>query len=349
MTILKQLLIAVFALVAGIAVPRANADDRLDMIWPKRIQPGDTIAIVAPAGPVEHKDFDPGLKRIKDRGYKVKMRDDMFAVEGYLAGTDERRATELMDAFLDPEVDAILTARGGYGVMRILDRLDYEQIRKHPKAVLGFSDITALHAALNRKAGLVSFHGPGPASGFGKEEPPSDFTVKYLLRALEDNGDQGAYTIEVPERVAKVDSFGKGKARGRLTGGNLSLISCLEGTPYALDCDDAILLIEDVNEAPYRIDRMIMQLKLAGKLKQVKGVVLGQFTTEYVREDKLTDDRRFDTQGVLRQYFEHLGVPVLVNFPVGHHKQNCTLPLGGQVEIDADKKELRVLGPHMRG
>jgi muramoyltetrapeptide carboxypeptidase len=323
----------------------ASADERLEMIWPKRLQPGDTLMIVAPAGPVEHKDFDRGLQRIKDRGYRVKMRDDMFAVEGYLGGTDDRRAEELMEAFLDPEVDAVIAARGGYGVMRILDRLDYGKIRDHPKAVLGFSDITALHAALNRKAGIVSFHGPGPASGLGKEKPPTDFTVKYLLRALEDDGQERDYTIEVTEAVAKVGSFGHGKARGWLTGGNLSLISALEGTPYAIDTKDAVLLIEDVNEAPYRIDRMLRQLKLAGKLDEIKGAVLGHFTTEYVREDKLTDDARFDTQGVLRQYFENAGVPVLVNYPVGHHDQNCTLPLGGVVEVDADQRALRVLTP----
>src|SRR4051812_15683286 len=244
--------LAIYAFTA-VFCSQVAAADPLEMIWPKRLKPGDTVAVVAPAGPVDHKLLDLGLKRIKDRGYKVKMRDDIYDVEGYLAGTDERRAKELMDAFLDPEVDAVITARGGYGVMRILDSLDYDKIRKHPKAVLGYSDITALLAALNRKAGLVAFHGPGPASGLGTEEGPTDFTVKYLVRALEDNSDKNGYTIEVPESVAKVDSFGKGKARGRLTGGNLSLISAIEGTPYAIDCNDAILFIEDVNEAPYRI------------------------------------------------------------------------------------------------
>jgi muramoyltetrapeptide carboxypeptidase len=311
------------------------------------VSPGDTVMLVAPAGPVERDQLLRGKRRIEERGYKVKMRDDIFAVEGYLAGTDDRRADELMEAFLDPEVDGVITVRGGYGVMRILDRLDFDAIRKHPKVVLGFSDITALHSALNRNAGLVSFHGPGPASGLGGEKAPSDFTVKMLLQAVEggsgESASAGGYEIEVPESVAKVDSYGKGKARGRLVGGNLSLISALEGTPYSIDTEDAILLVEDVNEAPYRLDRMFRQLKLAGKLDQIKGAVLGHFTTEYVREDKLTDDARFDTQGVLRQYFKDAGIPVLVNFPVGHHDQNCTLPLGAQVEVDADKKTLRVV------
>jgi muramoyltetrapeptide carboxypeptidase len=277
------------------------------------------------------------------------MRDDIFNVEGYLAGTDERRAEELMEAFLDDDVDGVLCVRGGYGCMRILDQLDFDQIRKHRKVLLGFSDVTALHAALQAKAGLVSFHGPGPASGLGSEKGPTDFTAQSLIQAIE-SGELSAatgrsgYTINVPESVAKVASYGAGKATGRLVGGNLSLISALEGTPYAIDCRDAILLIEDVNEAPYRIDRMLAQLKLAGKLAQIRGAVLGQFTTEFVREDKLTDDARFDTNGVLAQYFKDAGIPVLMNYPIGHHDQNATVPLGAQVEIDADNRMLRVLG-----
>jgi muramoyltetrapeptide carboxypeptidase len=315
------------------------------MTWPELLQPGDTVMFVAPAGPPKKDEILRAKQRIEDRGYKVKMRDDIFDVEGYLAGTDERRADEMMEAFTDNEIDGVLCVRGGYGVMRMPDRLDFDVIRDHPKAVLGYSDITALHAALQAKANLVSFHGPGPASGLGAEKGPTDFTAKTLLQAIEQHDADDGYTIEVPESVAKVDSYGSGKARGRLVGGNLSLISALEGTPYAIDCDGAILLIEDVNEAPYRIDRMLAQLKLAGKLEQIRGAVLGQFTEEYVREDKLTDDQRFDTQGVLAQYFKDAGVPVLVNYPIGHHKQNATVPLGAEVEIDADAKTLRIL-PH---
>jgi muramoyltetrapeptide carboxypeptidase len=321
------------------------------MLHPKRLHPGDTVMFIAPAGPPKKDEVLSAKQRIEDRGYKVKMRDDLFNVEGYLAGTDQRRAEELMEAFLDDEVDGVLCVRGGYGCMRILDQLDFDKIRQHPKVLLGFSDVTALHAALQAKAGLVSFHGPGPASGLGSEKGPTDFTAASLCQAIESDESASAggdatndYTIEVPDSVAKVAAYGAGKATGRLVGGNLSLISALEGTPYAIDCRDAILLIEDVNEAPYRIDRMLAQLKLAGKLAQIRGAVLGQFTTEFVREDKLTDDARFDTNGVLAQYFKDAGIPVLVNYPIGHHDQNATVPLGAQVEIDADARTLRVLG-----
>jgi muramoyltetrapeptide carboxypeptidase len=342
-------LLAAWCIVAPSTYGFASAAERIEMLHPKRLQPGDTVMFIAPAGPPKKDEVLLAKQRIEERGYKVKMRDDLFNVEGYLAGTDERRAEELMEAFLDDEVDGVLCVRGGYGCMRILGQLEFDKIRQHPKVLLGFSDVTALHAALQAKAGLVSFHGPGPASGLGSEKGPTDFTAASLCQALENGepasaGGRSGYTVNVPENVAEVASYGAGKARGRLVGGNLSLISALEGTPYAIDCRDAILLIEDVNEAPYRIDRMLAQLKLAGKLAQIRGAVLGQFTTEFVREDKLTDDARFDVNGVLAQYFKDAGIPVLVNYPIGHHDQNATVPLGAQVEIDADARTLRILG-----
>ena len=342
--VLHALYIIAIALTCSFTVVQAAESQKL--VWPKRLSPGDTVALIAPAGPPKRDEVMRFKNHIEQRGYKVKMRDDIFDVEGYLAGTDERRAEEFNEAFADPEVDGVLCVRGGYGCMRMLPLVDFDQVKKHPKLLLGFSDITALHAAMN-KAGIVSFHGPGPASGLGSEKGPTEFTGKYVLRAVEASPDSpaGPYTVEVSKDVTEVDSFGKGKATGRMVGGNLSLISALEGTPYAIDTKGAILIIEDVNEAPYRIDRMIQQLKLAGKLDGIKGAVLGKFTEDFVREDKLTDDKRFDTTGVLRQYFEDLGVPVLVNYPIGHYPQNCTVPLGGEVEIDADAKTLRILAP----
>jgi muramoyltetrapeptide carboxypeptidase len=341
-----QLAFCLAATVFTCSVAILHAAEGQKLVWPKRLSPGDTVMLIAPAGPPNREEVMRFKDHIEQRGYKVKLRDDVFDVEGYLAGTDKRRAEEFNEAFADPEVDGVLCVRGGYGCMRMMPLIDWEAVKKSPKLLLGFSDVTALHAAMN-KAGIVSFHGPGPASGLGSAEGPTDFTAKYVLCAVEASPESpaGPYTVEVPKDVSEVDSFGKGKATGRLVGGNLSLISALEGTPYAIDTKDAILLIEDVNEAPYRIDRMIQQLKLAGKLDGIKGVVLGKFTEDFVREDKLTDDKRFDAMGVLRQYFENLGVPVLANYPIGHYPQNCTVPLGGEVEIDADAKTLRILAP----
>lgn len=333
-----------------VAMPSAVARDsseRLQMIWPARVKPGDTIAYVAPAGPVERDLVMAAKKKMEERGYHVKFDESLFEVDGYLAGSDERRAKELMAAFTDPEVDAVAAVRGGYGAMRILDKLDYDAIRANPKILIGYSDITALHLALNRQAGLVTFHGPGPASGLGGPNQPTEFTGHCLVQAIEAGGapESGEYEIVVPGDVTEVVAFGTGKARGRLVGGNLSLISDLEGTPYAIDTQDAILMIEDVGEAAYRIDRMLRQLKLAGKLDQIKGAVLGQFTDSTAREDKLTDDPKYSVNGVLRQYFENAGIPVLMNYPIGHFRENCTVPIGGQVVVDADRGVLTVLGP----
>jgi muramoyltetrapeptide carboxypeptidase len=345
-TRLKMQLVSVMAVAVWAASELGAAAEPQKMVWPKRLSPGDTIALIAPAGPPDREQVMRFKDHVERRGYKVKLRDDLFDVEGYLAGSDERRAKEFNEAFADPEVDGVLAVRGGYGCMRMMPLIDWDVVKANPKLLLGYSDITALHAGMNR-AGIVSFHGPGPASGLGSEEGPTEFTGKYVLRAVEATPESpaGPYTVEVPKDVSDVGSFGKGKATGRLVGGNLSLISALEGTPYAIDTKDAILMIEDVNEAPYRIDRMLQQLKLAGKLQQIKGAVLGKFTEDFVREDKLTDDKRFDTNGVLRQYFADLGVPVLANFPIGHTWMNCTVPLGGEVEIDADAKTLRILAP----
>ncbi len=331
------------------------------MIWPAPLRPGDTIMFVAPAGELDRDRMMVAKDRLEALGYRVKMRDDLFAREGYLGGSDERRAAELMEAFLDPAVDAIFPGTGGYGTMRILDRLDYAAIRANPKMLIGFSDITGLHAAINRHAGLVTFHSPMPAGAFSAEPGAfAPFTEKYFFRALTEPIGAG-YEIEVPPlqgpppaagealspaEVPQTSTLGHGKARGRLVGGNLSLISALEGTPFAIDTTDAILLIEDVREAPYRVDRMLRQLQLAGKLAQLRGAVLGQFTRNYDREDDArVPDPRYGTDGVLRQYFENAGIPVLMNFPLGHYPQNATLPLGAEVEVDADAGVLRILPP----
>lgn len=323
------------------AAASLHADQPL--AWPPPLPAGGTIQLVAPSGPADRERTEAARVRLEQLGYRVKLRDDLFEKLGYLAGDDARRAEELMEALLDPEVDAVFPLHGGYGAMRILDRLDYDAIRRNPKIVVGFSDTTALHAALNRKSGLVTFHSPAPQSFFGKPGKRNRFAWQYFERAIFST-DRSSYKIVVPEEVGQPESLGRGQATGRLVGGNLSLISALEGTPYAIDCRDAILLIEDLREAPYRVDRMLQQLELAGKLDQLRGAVLGAFTLNYDREkDQITDDPRFSVDGVLRQYFADRGIPVLMHFPVGHQRHNATLPLGGQVRIDADEATLEVL------
>lgn len=326
--------------------PRAIPEPPLSMMQPPRLERGDTVMLVAPAGDVDRESILQAKEKLERRGYRVEMRRDIFDQEGYLAGSDKRRARELMQAFTDRKVKAIFAARGGYGTMRILDRLDYDVIRANPKIVTGFSDITGLHLALNRQAGLVTFHAPTSLWLLADEGEEVSFTERYFFMAIAEQEAvrQRGYTIEIPDDAPRPATLGRGRARGRLVGGNLSLISALEGTPYAIDTRSAILLAEDTREAPYRVDRMLRQLQLAGKLAELEGAVLGQFSRSYDREeDQMTDDPRFTVEGVLRQYFEPLGIPVLMNFPVGHRLFNASLPLGGEVEIDADRGTLRIL------
>ena len=363
--------------VIGLLSATTFAEQQRPLVQPALLKPGDTIMFVAPAGELERDRMLLAKRKLEERGYKVKYRDDLFEVDGYLAGSDQRRAEEMMQAFTDPEVDAIFPGTGGYGVTRMLDLLDFDVIRQHPKLVVGFSDITALHAALNKQAGFITYHSPAPMYALGGDKPMMPFTERYFYRAIEGSPESSqAYTIEYvggddKNKVPQPYSLGKGKARGRLVGGNLTLLAALEGTPYAIDTTDAILLVEDVGEAPYRIDRMLQQLKSAGKLVKLRGVVVGQFTDTVPTVSKAVQfvafvvkcsrrvlrlffkmpeaykrkfNPRFTAKGVLKQYFEPLGVPVLMNFPIGHAKMNCTLPLGGEVEIDADKKTLTVMG-----
>lgn len=316
-------------------------------IKPPALRPGDTIALVAPAGPLERDRVEWARGRLHRLGFHLQVPKNIFRKRGYLAGDDQVRAEELMAAFRDPTVKAIFPGTGGYGTTRILDLLDYDVIRRNPKILLGFSDITGLHLALQRKTGLITFHGPLLMYGLGSRENLTEFSAEYLWRALlaksyfdwaGDPVDEG-YSYFIPPEVATVRTISPGKARGRLTGGNLSLVCTLMGTEYEIDTDGKILFLEDTNEEPYRIDRYLSQLRLGGKFDKVAGVMLGHYTgcESKKGEDSLT------LEHVLADYFSELRVPVIVNFPAGHNRQNTTLPMNAMVELDADARRVRVL------
>lgn len=310
----------------------------------RALQRGDTIALVAPAGPVDRERIERAVGRLEEAGFRIKTYGDLYRKWGYLAGEDETRADELMQAFADPEVAAIFPARGGTGITRLLDLLDYTLIRRHPKIVTGFSDITALHAALFREAGLVTFHSPNPMDGLGMPDGFTDLSARSFWRAILADSYLGRKTrgYEVPllecERERLVTQV-PGKAQGTLVGGNLALVCSLLGTPYEIDTTDNLLLLEDIGEQPYRIDRFLSQLRLAGKLDVLAGVVLGQFTDCDPPEGKPS----LTLAEIFEGYFAYLGIPVLQNFPTGHTPDNATLPLGVEVELDADAKRLNVL------
>jgi muramoyltetrapeptide carboxypeptidase len=296
---------------------------------------------IAPAGELDEVRMTRAKERLEAMGFKVKHRDDLYRQTGYLAGPDETRAEELMQAFEDPEVDAIFPGTGGYGTTRILNLLDYDTIRKNPKILIGFSDITGLHLAINRKTGLVTFHTPNPMWGIGSEDNLSDFSATYFWRALlkesyfDADGKRLApgWTYEVPEDIDQPSVLTPGKGRGRLIGGNFSLVAATMGTPYEIDTRGAILFVEDVREAPYRIDRFLSTLKLAGKLDDLNGVILGKFTRTQ-REGE--EPSEFSVKEVFEMYFKDADYPVIYEFPAGHFKQNATLPIGAMFELEAD-------------
>jgi muramoyltetrapeptide carboxypeptidase len=315
---------------------------------------------VAPAKYLDKVRMTLAKKRLEEMGFKVRVPEKLFRKQGFLAGSDDERAAELNAAFADPEVDAVFPGTGGYGTTRIVDKLDYDVIRSNPKILVGFSDITALHLAINQRTGLLTFHSPLPEYGLGGEDNLSPFAGKWFWRALlaENYGDASrersrGYTIftkagdigksdeaSIFDGVPPVATLVDGKARGRLIGGNLSVLHALMGTPYEIETDGKILFLEDVGEAPYRVDRMLSTLRLAGKFDRVGGVILGAFTA---REGEAKWDDDSSISDVLRDYFAKLGVPVVANFPVGHVRYNATLPVGALVELDARHQSVTLL------
>ncbi|TWT78423.1 putative murein peptide carboxypeptidase [Posidoniimonas polymericola] len=308
---------------------------------PRALRPGDTIMLVAPAGELNKKRVMLAVERLQERGFKVVVPDTLFRQRGYLAGTDEERAEELMRAFRDPEVDAVFPGTGGYGVTRMLPLLDWEEIARHPKIVIGFSDITALHLAIAAKCNLVTFHSPNPQYGLGSDDDLTPYSAKYFWRnilASENTGPQG-FRYEQPASVGPLKRIAGGRVEATATGGNLSLLAATIGTPYEVITDGRILFVEDVREAPYRIDRMLSQLKLAGKLDKLAGVVLGQFRDC----DEKDDEGSLSLAQVFDDYFADAPYPVVSNFAAGHVSQNGTVPFGVPCRLDAEALTFEVL------
>jgi len=308
----------------------------VDVFKPEALKKGDTIAIVAPSGPVRGDSLKRGVHLFEKIGLRVKLGDSVLQQWGYLAGKDRERALDFMRAWEDPEVKGVIAARGGYGAMRILPLLDFESIRKTPKVLMGYSDITALHLALWKEARLVTFHGPVAEVWSPEMEAYSFQCVKDTLMGIWPPGD-----LPLPESPddagSKPRSFSiieEGRASGRLIGGNLSLIASTIGTPWEVDTRGCILFLEEVGEKPYRIDRMLCQLRLAGKLEDAEGFCIGDFTD--CEGDPDSHIPSFSCSDVLQQYFGHTGKPCLANVPAGHGKYNAVLPLGIRVEIEAN-------------
>jgi len=293
---------------------------QIAVVKPQRLRPGDTLGIVAPAGPYDSDQLSQGVSVLESLGYTIKIPEDLCRPHGFLAGTDLQRAAFVNAFFADKDVKGIICARGGYGSMRILDLLDYEVIHTNPKVFAGFSDITALHSVINNRCGLVTFHSP-VVTYLGKADAS---TIQSLS-----SGIASVHPVEIVLKEAEI--LQKGKAVGRVCGGNLRTLCHLIGTPYAPDFTDGLLLLEEVNESPYRLDRMLFQMRMAGCFDRVRGVMLGAF--------EACGDMN-SVFSVVRSIFEELNIPVLAGFDIGHGSTNLTLPLGLPATLDTDRKSL---------
>lgn len=346
--------------------PPAPAPRRLK---PRRLRKGDLASLVAPSGSTSGPDrVEASVRALESLGLRVKASPHCADVYGYLAGDDATRARELESAFLDPETAAVICLRGGYGTPRILDRIDYSIVAAHPKVFLGYSDITALHAAFRRFAGLVTFHGPMPSSDMVPElDPESRASLEAVLF-----GDAGSQSAGAPWIIGAPRSSGApritsaprpdsvlrpgpvrilnpggrpftnlsgGIAEGELVGGNLSLIAAAMGTPWELDAAGKILFIEDIDEAPYRIDRMLNHLRLAGVFDRCAGVLIGSWT----RCDPPAGKASLTIEEIFRDLILPCGKPVLAGIAAGHGSPNLTLPLGIAYRLDADAPSLEML------
>ena len=303
-------------------------------IKPKRLYPGDTIGVIAPAGPGDLDLSMAGVSWLGEQGFRVELGMNVQQNLGYLAGSDAERAADINAMFASPTIDGIVCLRGGYGTMRLLDLVDYECIRAHPKVFVGYSDITALHLSIGQRTGLVTFHGPMIASDMGKGL--SDYTWDSFSRAIPMNKPLGA--VCNPPDFLCPEFIVEGRAQGYLTGGNLSLIVSTLGTPYEIDTRGKILCLEEVGEAPYRIDRMLTQLILAGKLRDAAGIVVAVCSG-----CDMDDPPGFTLEEVLCDRLGNLNKPVLYNLHFGHTKEKATLPLGVMARIGTDIGGLEII------
>lgn len=307
------------------------------LLKPRRLFEGATVGLISPGGVIsDPADIAHVEDTLRSLGLRTVRGRHVLDRRGYLAGTDAHRAEDVHSMFTDPNVDAVLTLRGGWGCNRILPLLDYEMIRAHPKILMGFSDITSLLIALYARSNLVTFHGPVGISTW------NDFTVDYATRVLVEGA---AITMRNPRRIGPRGPIGEGriltirsgKSRGRLVGGNLSVLVSMIGSSYLPDWDGHILFLEDTREDVYRVDRMLTQLSLAGILPRLAGLVFGQCT------GCDADDPSLTLRDVLHDHVFPLGIPCFYGSMIGHIRDKFTVPLGVEADIDAATGTIRML------
>lgn len=299
------------------------------MIAP-HLNPGDCIGIIAPAGPITEAQLSNSMGKISHAGYQPLAADSALSRHGYLAGSDEERAAQINGMFANPDVKAIICARGGYGTTRILDLLDYDLIKKNPKIIGGYSDITALVMAIWKKTNLVTFH----SSMLVPED--TDYTRTSMWNIF-GNGKKGT-KIKCEAGTADGVVMKPGRCQGTLIGGNLTLLESLIGTKYDYNLHNKILFIEEINEPPYKIDRMLTHLRNSKSLSGLKGIIFGK-----MQGCEAQGDNSLSLDEVLNDFISGLDIPVVKDFTFGHVKSRCTLPVGAKVSLRTDKMEIRLL------
>ncbi len=306
------------------------------VIKPPALKSGSTLGIIAPSSPArESACVEKGISVLEDMGFKIALAPNALKKNMYLAGTDMERLDDLHGVFMNVEVDGIVCLRGGYGSMRLLAQIDYKVIRDHPKILIGYSDITALQLAIWKETGLVTFSGPMLDTDFGNE--PGDFTITQFLKAVTRTSTLGAIPNQ-PDFEPLV--IYPGRCSGRLTGGNLSLVVSSLGTPYEIDTRGTILFLEEIGEPPYRVERMLQQLRLAGKLDEAAGVVFGECVGCVAKHIETS----FTLLEVFMDMFTVLKKPCFYGLGAGHGAHKATLPLGVKAEMDAGKCLLTITG-----
>ena len=332
----RRLFLSSIAAAAVAAKPTSTAaQPPIPPVRPKRLSAGETVALVAPASATfQGVDLDIARESLEALGLKVKVGRHVLARHGYLAGTDKDRAADINGFFADREVRAVLPIRGGWGSARVLPYLDFDAIRRNPKIVLGYSDITALLLSIHAKTGLVTFHGP---NGMGRWDA---WSVDHLRRLL---FNREAMTLENPRSLSdrnslvqienRVRTIHPGIARGRLLGGNLTVLTAILGSPYVPAWVGAVLFLEDVGEDLYRIDRMFTQLKLAGVLEKIRGFVFGTCAECGPGEGFAS----LTLEEILADHITPLGIPAWFGAMIGHQMQQWTVPVGAEVQIDSSK------------
>jgi muramoyltetrapeptide carboxypeptidase len=319
---------------AGVLPEVADGKPR---IVPGRLKKGDLLGLVTPGSPVTEEQLEETVKKLEGLGFRTTYNDSVLSEYGYFAGRDPERAEELMQMFSRPEIDGIWCVRGGYGSIRILDLLDYDTIRENPKVFIGYSDITAIHNAIFKETGLVSYHGPVGTSDFSR------FTVKSFQKVVMEPGSLYKFPYRREKDTRENPEFDHytihgGEAEGVLTGGNISVLDSMIGSRYETDFKNRIAYLEEIEEKTYRVDKMLFHLLSATNLGEASGIVLGVFS-----DCNINDEPRLTLQEAIDDLMKPLGIPVSYGHSFGHINRMVTIPNGIRARMNADRNSFMLL------